>query len=767
MINISLSDCEKYIDSFLQSKNSNKTRFVNCKSISDYKYLLRLYKVDKNTFINPYDYANKDENIKLDEIYNAINKSIGNVFLQDLTLYLMLKGENTIKQAFANLKNLSNDSRKLIVFSLWSEPFLYFSDPRIDNDSVYNILSSNDCLKPKLYFVPSTSKSSFENMINGINNISNKIMESYHNNSEYFVFTKYHKENFPGSLYPIFELGNTLEILKNKYSILAKLDEKFGKPQQWIDFEEQSSNYKKLEDYFNSEFGSFLNLEHNIAFWKTYSEYQKWLLFIGLKLFDNIKSLIIKKAIDTSSSVNEFVHNLYNSNVSIPIDDKDFLIFYKERKTILSYFCDEKEYIAKYCNSIKGKEKEAIYYLTDLTQQEKELIIELLSKYDYSNGELDKILINVYPDLYSYLSEIDLNYDLLNKYFKLYRYGKLTNRIPEELLKIVKEQAIKREYNSLLPTRLELLDKYLNKDSYVYFVDALGVEFLSFIYSQCKLKSLFVQYSVGRSNLPTITDGNKDFINLCNERNLNILPNESGIKTIDDLKHREINGVDFNKTKYPIHLIEELETLKKLIAQIELKLRNNECSNIIIVSDHGASRLAVLSESENKHIMANKGEHSGRYCLVNDGDIPLESATKENGYWVIADYSNFKGGRKATVEVHGGATLEEVAVPVISISCKIDYEIINKTPKITFSRLKKDAKLCFYSSSKLYNISVKVGNMAYSAETSDNNNFEVKLPDLKKAGKYTAIIYSNDNEIYLLYFEAIKAGMQEKDDFEL
>ena len=45
-----------------------------------------------------------------------------------------------------------------------------------------------------------------------------------------------------------------------------------------------------------------------------------------------------------------------------------------------------------------------------------------------------------------------------------------------------------------------------------------------------------------------------------------------------------------------------------------------------------------------------------------------EEKTKENGYWVLANYDRFKGGRPANIEVHGGATLEEVTVPVIEIT---------------------------------------------------------------------------------------------------
>lgn len=55
--------------------------------------------------------------------------------------------------------------------------------------------------------------------------------------------------------------------------------------------------------------------------------------------------------------------------------------------------------------------------------------------------------------------------------------------------------------------------------------------------------------------------------------------------------------------------------------------------------------------------------------------------TEDNGYWVLANYDMFKGGRPGTVEVHGGATLEEVCVPIIEFTRmpeNINVEVITK-----------------------------------------------------------------------------------------
>ena len=69
---------------------------------------------------------------------------------------------------------------------------------------------------------------------------------------------------------------------------------------------------------------------------------------------------------------------------------------------------------------------------------------------------------------------------------------------------------------------------------------------------------------------------------------------------------------------------------------------------------------------------ANQGEHSGRCCPKNEIDEKPDFAIEENDYWILANYDRFRGGRKSDVEVHGGASLEEVLIPIIEITPKKD-----------------------------------------------------------------------------------------------
>ena len=48
----------------------------------------------------------------------------------------------------------------------------------------------------------------------------------------------------------------------------------------------------------------------------------------------------------------------------------------------------------------------------------------------------------------------------------------------------------------------------------------------------------------------------------------------------------------------------------------------------------------------------------------------------------LSDYGRFKGSRKANVEVHGGASLEEVIVPIITLTLRnnssVEIRVLDK-----------------------------------------------------------------------------------------
>ena len=189
---------------------------------------------------------------------------------------------------------------------------------------------------------------------------------------------------------------------------------------------------------------------------------------------------------------------------------------------------------------------------------------------------------------------------------------------------------------------------------------------------------------------------------------------------------------------------------------------NEPISKVIMISDHGASRLAVINEDGKLIEMAEKGEHSGRCCSKNDLDSQPSSATDAGEYWSLANYDRFKGGRKANVEVHGGATLEEVTVPIIEITKKSDdIEITIMESVITVS-YKKKASIKLFSKTKINDVSVCVDGMYFDAVEIDDNIYQVDMPQIKKAKTYNLDVYSAGCPVVEgLSFTVKKEGSQE------
>lgn len=190
----------------------------------------------------------------------------------------------------------------------------------------------------------------------------------------------------------------------------------------------------------------------------------------------------------------------------------------------------------------------------------------------------------------------------------------------------------------------------------------------------------------------------------------------------------------------------------------------------MIASDHGASRLAVIHKQEEKYETDTKGEHSGRCCKeFPDADLPY--AIRENGYLVLADYGRFKKSRAANVEVHGGASLEEVVVPVITLTLKRHSDQIIKllNPDSIQSDRHAGTTITLYISDVEHSdrVCVVIGDKSYSAVCKDATHYTVMLEDYKRAKKnISAAIYDGEDLIGSVTFDIKGRAATVKNDFD-
>ena len=753
---MTLAECQKKIEKYLQSSDYYP-RFVNIQNVEDLSEIVNDFNGFGSRFLSAAEFSNEDENLKTDELKHEINTNTGVLFVTGLTTFLKLRGEEELNIELNSLASRTYKA-KLVVICYQCENALRFNDKRLHR-LVWNIEGIRSTI-PKIIFTTEIIAENHDNKIIGIEKLPKQIENQ--DGGTIYVITKKNKKNYPKSMLYIKEEKDSFEILNNKY-FRGLIPKESGTEEQWNFIFNGVKKYNTLNNFIEMKFNGSKNLGFNIGKFTRFDENERFLYFTALKMNNSNDNSYLQEAIIKSENPGVLIRNIYRGITnSLPTDD-DFWIKYDERKKLLNEIGIIDAEVSDFLLWLKREGKNAIYYLTDTSRREKEKIIELLHEYSERNSRENvmNLLEHIYPDLYNYLKPYRIKNKFMYKYFNDYKYQKVINRMYKEFIDAVEEQARKREYNLWLKPRCEIVEGIDKTRTKLYFVDAMGIEYLSFIIACCQKYKLNPYVNIGRCELPSVTEFNKEF--------LSEFKDSISIKTLDNIKHNGKEVFEKNKNNSPLYLIDELHEIEKILSEARNELASGEYDKICIISDHGASRLAVLYDTENKVEMTSNGIHSGRCCKIAEKDIQSELITSANGYWVLANYDRFKGSRRAEIEVHGGAALEEVAVPVIELTYQqqeIEVEIISDMPIKVSHRKKAEIKL--FSKTKLNNVNIcingkKIQNEYYDAEESADNIYLIKMPEIKQAGTYCMTIYSGNLKIREYEIDVVKEGLSERD----
>ncbi len=448
---------------------------------------------------------------------------------------------------------------------------------------------------------------------------------------------------------------SAFDLLRHHYTLPAELKRNFGREEDWQrlaeviattgNFEQAFCKALAVNGFGTSSFKNFGERE----------KFQKWLLWLRCKLKN---SGYVARCAKESSSPEEFVTKIYELIFSCA-DEKSFDELCKERQEILSLM---KIFpLESFLERVRQSDKRlALKILTDNSHAERLLIFDTLQRFRFN--ELDaarEILQRIFPALAKYLSDSD-NENFTSEqaeYFRRYRWLKVTNHLTEDFNWRVTEIAKNTGKNIYaLQSRNQVVAEEYSDDTAILFVDGLGAEYTNFLAEDFELltENFFVKYRVGRCNLPSITGNNKDFLqgkNVAGE-----------ILELDTMKHES--------RTYPENILGELEFLMTLKEKILRALDVNK--KIILCTDHGTSRLAVLArQTKFDNAFPAEGRQiykSGRFADAIPGDEKIfPNALEYDSKIIFADYSRFIQKGSTGSEVHGGATWEEISVPVITI----------------------------------------------------------------------------------------------------
>lgn len=481
----------------------------------------------------------------------------------------------------------------------------------------------------------------------------------------------------------------------------------------------------------------------------------------------------------------EWGRNLLRAILDVSVDDDRFGRLYDARKKIIARF--DKTEMAEFLRESRciADPSVRIRYMTDCTAMEREEIMRLFVDAESIPASVE----NVYPALWNYWRKFSFWGDefavTLTKYFQDYKRQKLLGRIETDFMETVCVYAEDRPQFTL-PTRESVLESIGTDGVALCWLDSLGCEFLSFIQVVADNLGLKLKISPARVKLPSITSVNRSFYDEWMGEKMPPVSkldkikhgefercSEQSVSELDEVKQDNDGGEKSNNklVDAAIELPHELMVVEETIKAIAGRLRKKPGSKVVLTSDHGATRLAVISRAETVWEMPEKGKHGGRCCRKSEFDGVLPSCVTESDdekWHVLAGYDRFKGGRKGDVEVHGGATLEEMVVPVI------EFELLDKNVRVSLAKNQfkvtfrdTEITLQLFCASSLMSPSVVIDGIRYKAvaDGNDTGRYFVRIPK-PAAGEYEAVVYEGDTRIDVVRFSVISGGAQiKKDDF--
>lgn len=460
----------------------------------------------------------------------------------------------------------------------------------------------------------------------------------------------------------------------------------------------------------------------------------------------------------------DWSRNLLTAILDIQVGDDRFQAFYTARKKNLGWATPED--VADYLRESRIFEDPAmrLRYLTDTTAAEREKIMALVAE----AGTVPDAVKTVYPALWDYwhMFSFSGSGDLdarLSSYFREYKRQKVLGILEDSFSDMVRDLAEERPQFEL-PTRESVLENIGCANVFLCWVDALGCEFLGYIQTAAQRLGLKIKVTPSRAKLPSITSVNRGFFDDWQGEKM------QPVDRVDKIKHGDFERANpdtpFNVAAELPH---ELAVLDETMHSIAATLRQNPDRKVVLTGDHGATRLAVLSGRETIWEMPEKGKHHGRCCRKKEfnGVLPPCVTESDDEAWhVLAGYDRFKGGRKGDMEVHGGATLEEMVVPVIELELldrHLRVKLLEDRFKVTFRD--SEITLTIFCSSSLSAPALEIGGVRHPATASGERPglYTVRIPK-PTAGDHSAAVFDGDTKVADVKFSVISGGAQINND---
>lgn len=374
--------------------------------------------------------------------------------------------------------------------------------------------------------------------------------------------------------------------------------------------------------------------------------------------------------------------------------------------------------------------EDRLEFLTADTREERIYILRMVGvwmKKDAAQACACEKLRSLYPALFAYLQRMPERIEsVYSDYIFDYKVYKLSNTLP-----VSDEEHFRGIEPDTLPSRYAVLQKSLTKDAVILWIDAMGFEYLSLLKWVLEGESCgsVTSVEIAQATLPTETKFNEQWQQMT-------CPYEKRDK-LDKLAHKGV----IDEPDYYSCIEEQLsffDTLRKTVRELFKTYHR-----VIITGDHGTSRIAARYFHEREGFVTPKNTtvfSHGRYCrLGNDSQILLDAVlpakdSAGNQYWVFKTYDHFKIGGFVTSadddnivygELHGGASPEEMIVPVVVFDNNFELPLTAKWKKSSVSLKKKQVRAEINLSRAVSSLQVKIGSTMASCESEDGAVWQI------------------------------------------
>lgn len=452
-----------------------------------------------------------------------------------------------------------------------------------------------------------------------------------------------------------------------------------------------------------------------------------------------------------SAQISEVANNIMHEIFKVWSNKPEWVMEYKDLLKVMalkpdSSFFRELDTIPVYETRLE--------FMTGNDREERIYLLRMVGKWmrsDYTQIMSCEKLKEIYPELYYYLRDEELHLDSeLKEYISRYKSYKLENTLPED-----EDLYFNGIQTDTYDMRYSILSDAIDSSTVVLWIDALGIEWLPLlrwgIAQHCDVTEK--EIAVGQANLPTETEFNAQW-------KLMGIPYEK-LDKLDKLAHKGV----IDEPDYYACIEDQLSFVSSVHYTVTKLMEKYH--RVIVTGDHGTSRLAARFFHKRDGIDVGqdiKVYSHGRYSDWKQGAQPqlssvrIAKAPDGNQYAVFMNYDHFKKSGFAAGaddenaiygEVHGGATPEEMLVPILVLDSNKDIPLTGDWESANVKISKKKARFCIVFNKPVSQVVVRISGIdGLASPTEDTRRWVVEFPGIKP-DTYTPQAFADNTIISL------------------